>query len=369
MHTILSILPKGEGFAPGSFGAIALCVRDFTLNSNYRNAIMIAGGTSPTGFEGINYRYMPKGKWYQNHTRYYASQCANYINNHTITLAEIHNRPHFLKILAKQVNCKLALHLHNDPLEMQSARTVRERTALLSHCDAIYCVSQYIKNRFMEGLEAHHAARIHVVYNGLAIPESMPEKENRIVFAGRMTKGKGARLLAEALRIALPRLPRWKAVIIGSQRHQINVKLSDYEKEILAIVEPLGIQVEMPGFLSHEETLGYFARSAIAVVPSVWNEPFGRTALEAMAYGCALVSSGSGGLKEITAEAALTVLDMTPSTLADALLLVANDASMRSLLQSQARERAQHFAIKEVTMSLDTARKHIMEQVLSCKIP
>ena len=43
------------------------------------------------------------------------------------------------------------------------------------------------------------------------------------------------------------------------------------------------------GFLSHEQVLKVFKKTSIAVACSRWEEPFGRTSLEASASGCAVV--------------------------------------------------------------------------------
>ena len=42
------------------------------------------------------------------------------------------------------------------------------------------------------------------------------------------------------------------------------------------------------------------SKSEIAVIPSRWEEPFGRTALEASSRGCATIISNRGGLSETT---------------------------------------------------------------------
>ena len=39
-------------------------------------------------------------------------------------------------------------------------------------------------------------------------------------------------------------------------------------------------------------------KSSISVKPSKWEEPFGRTAMESAAYGCATITSSRGGLVE-----------------------------------------------------------------------
>jgi len=53
------------------------------------------------------------------------------------------------------------------------------------------------------------------------------------------------------------------------------------------------------GWLSHEETFAYYEQSDICVVPSVWREPFGLVAVEAMAAGLPVCASDIGGLRDI----------------------------------------------------------------------
>jgi glycosyltransferase involved in cell wall biosynthesis len=359
LSRIVSILPKGEGFSPQRFGAVSLCVRDFTLHSAYRADTTVIGTVPGPHFEGVQYVALPQVRWYENRTRSYARQCAQVIRAARAELVEVHNRPNLIRLIGPKVRAKLALHLHNDPQEMDHTRTPRERRALLESVCAVYCVSDYIRARFNDGLETALHSKVHLVYNGIAVPEAVPQKENSIVFAGRMTEGKGALLLAEALRIALPRLPEWRAVLIGSGRHAVAETPGEHEQKVAQMLTPLGAQATLTGFLSHEETLMHFSRAAIAVVPSVWQEPFGRTALEAMAYGCAVISSGRGGLREVTQDAAFTLDTLTPQAIADAILMLAQDPQQRERLQQLARARADAFSIARCTMMLDAARDRI----------
>jgi len=361
LSRIVTILPKGEGFSPQRFGAIALCARDFTRHSRFSATTTIIGGMAG-GFDGVCYVTPPSARWFENRTLAYARGCVDIIRREQADLAEIHNRPLLLRLIAQKVSCKLALHLHNDPQEMDEARAPEERMRLLARCGGIYCVSAFVRERFLEGLPADVGEKLSVIHNGIAIPDTLPPKENLIVFAGRMTEGKGVLLLAEALRIALPQLPRWQAVMVGSRRHEAGRALTSYEKQIAAALAPLASQVTLAGFLSHEETLAAFGRAAVAAVPSVWAEPFGRTALEAMAYGCAVISSGSGGLREVTGDAALNLPQMTPKAWAGAILALARDDDLRASYARLGRERALHFAIDARARALDDARNRILQR-------
>jgi glycosyltransferase involved in cell wall biosynthesis len=362
LNRIISILPKGEGFSPQQFGAVALCVRDFAEHSRYKLQTIVTGTLPGSGFAGIRYVALPQTRWFESRTHSYVRQCMGVIRDEQAALVEIHNRPNMLRYIAPRVSCKMALHLHNDPQEMQYTRTASERSKLLHYTDAVYCVSGYVRNRFLEGLDDNAQTKVHVVHNGIEIPASLPAKEKIIVFAGRMTEGKGALLLAEALRIALPQLPDWRAALIGSRRHSASQALTPHEKSIAAALQPIASQTELPGFMEHTQVLAYFARAAVAVIPSVWQEPFGRTAIEAMASGCAVISSGRGGLREVTQDAAMTLDNLTVQALADAVLVLASDSQMREQLQCKARERAMYFAIAERTRLLDEVRATLLGQ-------
>ena len=97
-------------------------------------------------------------------------------------------------------------------------------------------------------------------------------------------------------------------------------------------------------------------RAAISLIPSKWREPFGRTCLEALAGGAAVVTSGTGGLREIGGDAALYVPDAEPARLAEALGALMSDASLRERLSHEGRTRTEAlFDLPRVARRLDDA--------------
>ena len=56
--------------------------------------------------------------------------------------------------------------------------------------------------------------------------------------------------------------------------------------------------------------LNFYKKSSIAVVPSKWQEPFGRTSMESAAYGCATITSKNGGLPETFKDQFLLIMLM-----------------------------------------------------------
>ena len=74
------------------------------------------------------------------------------------------------------------------------------------------------------------------------------------------------------------------------------------------------------GQVSHSKVLKIFEQSEIAVIPSRWEEPFGRTALEASSRGCATIISNRGGLTETT-DSALVLSKTNPKILSKKLKL------------------------------------------------
>ena len=57
------------------------------------------------------------------------------------------------------------------------------------------------------------------------------------------------------------------------------------------------------GFKEHNHVINVYKKTSIAVVCSRWDEPFGRTSLEASANGCAVIITNKGGLPETVTDA------------------------------------------------------------------
>jgi glycosyltransferase involved in cell wall biosynthesis len=114
--------------------------------------------------------------------------------------------------------------------------------------------------------------------------------------------------------------------------------------------------------LPHAEVMQAFATAAITVVPSRWQEPFGRTALEALSAGSAVIAARSGGLPEIVGEAGLLLDHVTPGAIADAILSLACDPARRAVFGAAGQARvAERFAIGELSRRLDARRSGLLQ--------
>ena len=100
-------------------------------------------------------------------------------------------------------------------------------------------------------------------------------------------------------------------------------------------------RVIISGFVDDAELAALY-RGAIALVMPSREEGFGLPALEAMASGCAVITSNAPALVEISGDAALHVAPDAAS-LADAMRRVASDESLRRTLASRGIERAKTF--------------------------
>ena len=102
----------------------------------------------------------------------------------------------------------------------------------------------------------------------------------------KLNESKGYDIYRDAITEILNEFKDWDAYSIGDEKRKRPIINHKRHHEL--------------GFLKHKKVLQFLNRSEIAVVPSRWEEPFGRTALESSSRACATIISNRGGLPETT---------------------------------------------------------------------
>jgi len=180
-----------------------------------------------------------------------------------------------------------------------------------------------------------------VLWNGvpLAPPRAALARVPTLAFAGRLAPEKGLEVLLQAFRRVRETLPDARLVVAGDGP----------ERDALAQrVVALGLDghVERLGHLPRRELDARLGSAWVQVVPSLWEEPFGLVAAEAMMRGVAVVASDAGGLAEIVEDGRTgrLVRRGDPAALAEALLDVLSDRALAERMGRAGRARGlAHF--------------------------
>ncbi|HJS85168.1 MAG TPA: glycosyltransferase family 4 protein, partial [Acetobacteraceae bacterium] len=319
------VLPPKEGFGPGRAGAVALLAHQF---ARLLPALVVGGLQSGPVFDDTPFRAARPAFWRLGtiNTRY-AAAVARLLRPLRPALIEVHNRVELARSLARQFPATpVSLFLHNDPQSMHGAVTPEARAALLRGLARVVTVSAFLRDRLMEGVPSEAAPAPIVLPNAIdlaALPAPPEARERLILFVGRVVAEKGADLFVGACAQALPHLPGWRAEMIGADRSRPDSPDTPFVRVVRRAASASGVW--MLGYRDHPAVLEAMSRAAIVVVPSRWPEPFGLTALEAMACGAALICSPRGGLPEVAGDAALYADPDQPGAIAAAIEALARD--------------------------------------------
>lgn len=354
--TIGVVLPARETFTLKKSGAVALCSRDFARFSRFASGIEILGAGV---CEYPDVRYVRLTRWRHLGLRQrdaYTRAVIREAKARGHAMLEVQNRPYMIpELRAKLPGVTLALHLHNDPRTMDGSASARERRELLAHLDAVYCVSGFIRRCFLEEV-ADPEGKVRVVYNGVEATPPRAPKERVFAFVGRVIEVKGVVELIKAYARAAPE--GWRLIVAGDDPAGL---VSGPNSRVKAEVAALGDRLALLGQVSHAEAMALFARAEVAVVPSLWEEPCGRSAIEGMASGCALVATARGGLAEVVDGAGVVVEPEDNEGFAAALRSLAADDEGRRALQAKAAAKARDiFDIRAVTAVLDASRAALL---------
>jgi glycosyltransferase involved in cell wall biosynthesis len=163
---------------------------------------------------------------------------------------------------------------------MNGSKSIKERIYLLNNLDQIIFNSKWSQKRFFIGLSNQKNLLIkHLfVFSHHQKLRLILKIKKIISFVGKLNKAKGYDIFGQAIVKILDKYPNWSAKVFGDEPRE---RLSFKHKNLKIL-----------GFKNNEYILNNLKEISISVVCSRWEEPFGRTSLEAASRGSAVIISG-----------------------------------------------------------------------------
>ena len=340
---IATILPYKENYSKDKASAASLWVSEFFKKSKFKKTNYIYGNTRHKNYLTKNYKniYLKSlNSKLVSSTNEYCKKLVKEINVNKFDIVEIHNRPLIFFKIYKYIDSRIIFYFHNDPLSMNGSKSIKERLDILKKIDKIIFVSEWTKNRFFTDLDEKLKAKTEVIYP--SVKKLKKRNKNKfITFVGKLNYSKGYDLFEKSINKILNEFPKWKAFSIGDEdRREIYVNHKNH--------------FEL-GFLNHKKTINFLNKSDIAVVPSRWDEPFGRTALEASSVGCATIISNRGGLVETT-DHAIILKKIDSHSLYTQIKKLIKNPKIKSNIQKRSRNNVKHL-IEKNTILIDQMRE------------
>ena len=287
------LLPYKENFSPNYAGAVSLFVKDTVINSKYSNSTYIFGTMDykvPFLKNYININL--KKSFLQSNSKNYIKRFIEKEKKINSDILEIHNRPNYVKYLNNIKDKKIILYFHNDPLSMNGSISIKDRLYLLNNIDQILFNSKWSQKRFFIDIENDELLKqkTSVCYQSTSVTKiDFRKKKKTISFIGKLNSAKGYDLFGNAIIKILNKYPDWNAIVIGDEPRE---KLVFKHKNL-----------KIKGYTNHNNVLKLLKKISISVICSRWEEPFGRTSLEAASRGSAVIISNRGGLPETSKNA------------------------------------------------------------------
>ena len=261
------------------------------------------------------YQYIHFSSDYYNYfIEYYFEKVYRRLKKANYDYIILENCPGYAYKLSQRGYKNLILHLHNELLHSNS----KYHDIIFNSLTKVITVSEYIKERVASISPSN---KIQTVFNGIDIPrfstvestsvsrQSIGFSENDfvIVYSGRINKEKGVSELIDAM-LLLRDFPHIKLMILGSSFFNNVTDKDTFVNSLKSKSEEIKDKIVFTGFIPYDEVPNYLHIADIAVLPSMWEEPFGLTLVEAMAAGLPLITTQSGGIPEIC-EGVATIVD------------------------------------------------------------
>jgi len=263
---------------------------------------------------------------------------------------------------AHLLGCFHILHLHDyDYATDFAARSPRQQSLIrrmFQRADCVVALGQRDRMTLatLLGVDEDHLVTAHNCVPDPGAHNVRAGEPPLIVFLGRLSERKGVPELLLALSHPVMKELRWRAVLAGDG------PVEDYRRQ--AADMGLSGLVDMPGWLSADETRALCARADILVLPS-HAEGLAMAVLEGLSHGLAVVTTRVGAHEEVISdgETGVFVPVGDKDALAVALAKLIADPDIRSRLSAGARAHyLNHFSMKAYMRSMENLYETISAQ-------
>ena len=302
------------------------------------------------------YGYFHSGEYYNYFIEYYFEKAYAHLKNQNYDCIYLDNCPGYVYKLSQRGYKNIVLRLGNDLLNS----TTKYNIYIFNNLRKILTCSNYIGERVST---IHHDSKIQTLYNGIDIKAfssiknqqkkrkefGLAEKDFVIVYSGRVNKDKGVSELIDTM-LMLRDMPNIKLMIIGGSFFANATKEDNFIYSLKEKAKAIEDRIVFTGFIPYNQMPNYMQLADIAALPSMWEEPFGLTIVEAMAVGLPLITTRSGGIPEIC-EGVATIVDRDNivENLSNAILDLYHHPDKCQQMASAALERAKLFSKENFT--------------------
>jgi glycosyltransferase involved in cell wall biosynthesis len=349
---IAYVMLRNAHFGPRLAASVELCVRDLVLHSRYARSTLVVCPPVDQPFEGVEIATIPDPGISGNLGK--AWGVAQLLRRRGVDLAIVENHLPAAAFIALTSGARAILHTHAYVKAPSSALDGAFRGQEMRQLSGFAFVSEYALSRFRGDFPGQRAPQ-RAVPNGLDMQawSAAKPKDRSILCVGRALRHKGHIEAMAAISRALSSRPEWSARFMVS-----DPAAADREPETVdalrAAAEPFNGRIRVDSNVPYGEVKAAWESAAIGMVLTTGPEPFGRTALEAMASGAALITSGRGGLAEICGPCAVTVEPSDADGIAAALGELMDAPERRGELAIAGRERVEAlFDIRAIALQMD----------------
>jgi glycosyltransferase involved in cell wall biosynthesis len=297
------------------------------------------------------YFYRHREEYHHYFIEYFLEQSIKHIIKQNYDCIILENRPSYALKLKSITNAKLIYHLHNEKL----TKLTPAYQEIYDAASIIICVSDFVKNS-VRSINPKDTKCI-TVYNGIDLRAfsanqghitrqdvGLNNRDFVLIYSGRINREKGIKELTEAMK-ELTDYPNIKLLVIGSSFFGNATDDDAFCKELRESTKKIQDRIFFTGFIPYKDVPSYLKLADLAIVPSMWDEAFGLTVLEAMATGLPLITTRSGGIPEICEDVACILSrENIIDNLAETIVNLYNHPEVRANMASQSFSRAQLFS-------------------------